>query len=148
MTDYVRKFEGNATLPFKISDKQLLKKYNQIWKRILKIELDSEPVRCDNDKYKKTIIKIYAGSMITNCQEKNAKENVPWNFLSIIMLDFVIKAKKRYYPQTFLEECKYKPKKIKMENLTDDDLEKSLSDNDYNHEKESDDEPNEYFAKS
>ena len=48
--------------------------------------------------------------------------------LSIKMLDSVIKAKKKYYPQTLLEECKYEQEKIKMENLTDDDLEKSLSD--------------------
>ena len=33
-----------------------------------------------------------------------------------------------YYPQTFLEECKYGQEKIKMENLIDDDLEKSSSD--------------------
>ena len=32
MTVYVRKFEGNATISFKINDKQLLKKYNQLWK--------------------------------------------------------------------------------------------------------------------
>ena len=44
------------------------------------------------------------------------------------MLDPVIKSKKKYYPQTLLEECKYDPKKIKMENLIDDDLEKSSSD--------------------
>ena len=30
MTGYVRKFEGNTTISFKISNKQLLKKYNQI----------------------------------------------------------------------------------------------------------------------
>ena len=30
MTGYVRKFEDNLTMSFKISDKQLLKKYNQI----------------------------------------------------------------------------------------------------------------------
>ena len=51
MTGYVRKFEGNTTMPFKISNKQFLKKYNQIWKRVaklLKIEFDSEPVY---DKY-------------------------------------------------------------------------------------------------
>ena len=50
MTGYVRKFEGNATMSFKISDKQLLKKYNQIWKRVkklIKIEFDSEPVYSD-----------------------------------------------------------------------------------------------------
>ena len=33
MTGYVRKFEGNRTMSFKISDKKLLKKYNQIWKK-------------------------------------------------------------------------------------------------------------------
>ena len=58
------------------------------------------------------------------------------------MLDSVAKAKKKYYPQTLLEERKYEPKKIKMENLIDDDLEKSSSnesDNDSNDEIESDD---------
>ena len=43
------------------------------------------------------------------------------------MLDSVIKAKKKYYPQTLLEECKYEQERIKIENLIDDDLEKSDS---------------------
>ena len=33
------------------------------------------------------------------------------------MLDSVVKTKKKYYPQTLLEECKYEPNKIKTENL-------------------------------
>ena len=52
MTGYVRKFESNTTMSFKISDNQLLKKYNQIWKRVeklLKIKFDSETVY--GDKY-------------------------------------------------------------------------------------------------
>ena len=54
------------------------------------------------------------------------KEKESCKTLSIIILDSVIKAKKKYYPQTLLEECKYEQqKKIKMENLIDDDLEKS-----------------------
>ena len=98
-------------------------------KKLLKIEFDSEPVYGDNDKYIKTKIKIYAGSMITNFQSKKMpKEKVTCKCLSIIMLDSVIKAKKKYYPQTLLEECKYEQEKIKMENLIDDDLEKRLSD--------------------
>ena len=45
------------------------------------------------------------------------------------MLDSVIKAKKKYYPQILLEECKHEPKKkTTMENLIDDHFEKSLSD--------------------
>ena len=56
------------------------------------------------------------------------KEKAACKCLSIIMLDSVIKVKKKYYPQTLLEECKYEPKKIKIENFIDDDLEKSSSD--------------------
>ena len=42
------------------------------------------------------------------------------------MLDPVIKAKKKYYPQALLEDYKYEQKRIKTENLIDDDLEKSF----------------------
>ena len=66
------------------------------------------------------------------------KEKAPCKCLSIIMLDSVIKANKKYYPQTLLEECKYIQEKIKTENSTDDDLEKSESDSDSNDETESD----------
>ena len=48
------------------------------------------------------------------------------------MLDSIIKAKKKYYPQPLLEECKCEQKRIKTDNVVDDDLEKSLSDNFYN----------------
>ena len=68
------------------------------------------------------------------------KEKAPYKYLSMIMLHSVIKAKKKYYLQTLLEEGKYEDKRIKTENLIDDDLEKGLPDNDYNDEMESDDE--------
>ena len=45
MIGYVRKFQSNTTMSFKISHKQLLKKYNQIWKKVeklLQINFDSE----------------------------------------------------------------------------------------------------------
>ena len=132
----------------------MLKKYNQIWKRVeklLKIEFDTKPVCGDNDKYIKTKIKIYGGSVNTNFQDKKMpKKKAPCKSLSIIMLDSVVKVKKKHYPQTLLQECKYEPKKLKMENLIDDDLEKSSpnesdseTDNDSNDETESDDESNE-----
>ena len=43
------------------------------------------------------------------------------------MLDSTIKVKEKYYPQTILEECKYK-KKNKMKTLINDDLDPSFSD--------------------
>ena len=120
----------------------MLKKYDQIWKRIEKlpkIKSDTKPVYGDDKKYIKTKIKTYGDSVITNFHNKNiSKENAPCKCLSIIMLDSVIKAKKKYYPQTLLEECKYEQKRIKIENLIDDDLEKSESDSDSNDETESD----------
>ena len=109
----------------------MLKKYNQMWKRIeklLKIRFDSKPVYGDDNKYIKTKIKIYNDIMITNFQgRKMPKEKAPCKCWSIIMLVSVIKAKKNYYPQTLLEECKYEQERIKIENLTDDGLEKSES---------------------
>ena len=60
------------------------------------------------------------------------------------MLDSVIKANKKYYPQTLLEECKYIQEKAKIENHIDDDLENSESDSDANDETESDIDHDEY----
>ena len=40
------------------------------------------------------------------------------------MLDSVIKANQKCYPQTLLEEWKFVQKKIKIKNHIDDDLEK------------------------
>ena len=55
------------------------------------------------------------------------KENASYKCLSLIMLDSMIRVNKRYYPQTLLEGCKYKIKKNKMENLINDDLDTSSS---------------------
>ena len=126
---------------FKANDKQLLKDYNKIWEKVeklLQIKFESKPVYNDDDKYIKTNIKIYAGSMITNFHNKKIlKEKAPCKCLSIIMLDSVIKANKKYYPQTLSEECKYVQEKIKIENFIDDDLEKRESDSDSKDETES-----------
>ena len=66
------------------------------------------------------------------------KENSLYKCLLLTMLDSVIKASKKYYPQTFMEECKYEAKKTKMENLTNDELESSSSDDEFDNETESD----------
>ena len=50
------------------------------------------------------------------------------------MLYSVIRVSKKYYPQTLLEECKYEIKKIKMDNVINDDLDLSSSDNETDNE--------------
>ena len=82
-----------------------------------------------DDKYIKTKVKIYADNIITNFHNKKMpKEKAPFKCLSIIMLDSVIKANKKYYPQTFLEECKYMQEKIKTENYIDEELDSDSND--------------------
>ena len=45
----------------------------------------------------------------TNFQGKEVpKENDSYDCLSLIILDSVIRVNKKYYPQTLLEECKFK----------------------------------------
>ena len=66
------------------------------------------------------------------------KEKAPCKCLSVIMIDSVIKANIKSYPQTLLEECKYIQEKIKTENYTDEELQERKSDSDSNNETESD----------
>ena len=129
MTGYAGKFDENATMSFRVNNKQLLKNYNKIWEKVeklLKIDFESKPVYGDDDIYIKTKIKICADSIITNFHNKKMpKEKAPCKCLSIVILDSVIKTNKKHYPQTLLEECKYLQEKIKIENYIDEDLEKS-----------------------
>ena len=128
----IKHFDSNKTMSFKASDNKLLKKYNKIWENVsslMNIKFGSEPVYDDNDKYIKTKIKLYRDETNTNFQgNKIPKENASYKCLSLIMLDSVIRANKKYYPQKLLQECKYETKKNKMENLISDDLDPSSSD--------------------
>ena len=93
------------------------------------IKFDGEPVYDDNDIYMKAKIKIYKDKVNTNFQGKKVlKENASQKCFSLIIVDSVIKASKKYYPQTLSEECKNEKEKTKMENLINDELEPSSSD--------------------
>ena len=140
MTGYTRKSKENTTMSLRARDEQLLKNYNKIWEKIEKLmrkDFESKPVYGDDDKYIKIKLKMYASSMITNFHNKKLrKEKLPCKCLSIIMLDSVIKVNIKYYPQTFLEECKYVQEKIKTKNYIDENLKIEL-DSDSNDETES-----------
>ena len=133
-TGYINKFDKNKiTMSLMIKDIQLLKDYNKIWKKIqklMKIDFNTKTTYGDDDKYIKTKIKTYADIIITNFHNKKMpKEKVPCKCLLIIMLDSVIESDEKYYPETFLEECKYAQEKIKFESYIDEELD-SDSEND------------------
>ena len=126
------------TISLMIKDKQLLKNYNKIWKKIEKLmKIDFNTTYTyggDDDKYIKTRIKTYKDSITTNFYNKNGskkipEEKVPHKCLSIIILDSIIYAYEKYYPQIFLQECKYAKEKIRANNYLDEEL-KSESDSD------------------
>ena len=104
----------------------------------MNIEFDSEPVYGDNNKYINTKIKMHEDRVNSNFEGKKVpKENASYKYLSLIMLDSIIRVNKKYYPQTLLEECKYVVRKNKMENLVNDDLYLSSSDDETDNESDS-----------
>ena len=77
MTGCAKKFNKSGTMSLRVNNKQLLKDYNKIWEKVeklMKINFESKPVYGDDDKYIKTKIKIYAGSMITNFHNKKCQK--------------------------------------------------------------------------
>ena len=109
-TGYINKFDKNKiTMSLMIKDKQLLKNYNKIWKRIeklMKIDFNTKTAYDDYDKYIKTKIKTYKDSIITNSYNKKGskkipEEKMPHKCLSVIILDSIIYAYEKYYPKYF-----------------------------------------------
>ena len=75
MNKYVRKFDKNVTIWFWLTDKQLSKNYNKIWQKVeklMRIGFGSKLVYGDDDKYRKTEIKTYGKSKITNFHNKKS----------------------------------------------------------------------------
>ena len=133
-------------MSLKVDNSKLFKKYCKIWKTIkslLGIEFDSEPVYGDTDSYIKTKVKMYDNKVNTNFQGKETpKGDYSYKCFSLIMLDSVVKVGKMYYPQVFLEECKYIKRKNKIFNFINDDLEMTSSDDDDGLYSESDSDSN------
>ena len=89
MVGYIKCFDTNKTMSFKVIDENFLKIY-KLWERVsnlMNINFGSEPVYDDNDKYMKTIIKSYEDKVNTNFQgNKIPKENTSYKCLSLIMI--------------------------------------------------------------
>ena len=93
----------------------------------MEYEFNSEPVY--NEKYLKTKIKSYKRNIKINLNNnKIPKEGSQCICLSVILIYFVFRTGKNYYPQMFLEECKYFVKEKKMPEYITDDIEISSDD--------------------
>ena len=50
------------------------------------------------------------------------KENMLYTCITCITIDSVIKMEKKYFPQVYLEECKYKIKEMQMSRFINTEL--------------------------
>ena len=127
MRAYRRDFDETKYISFLIKDDELLEKYNEIWEKVrnsIKKEFDSKPVYCE--KYLKTKTKSSKEKINTNFDiNKIPKEGSQYIYLSVILIDFVFRTGKSYYPQVVLQECKYVVKQKKMSEYITEEIEKS-----------------------
>ena len=73
---------------------------------------------------KNTKIQEFDGDIKTNFLGNGLpKENVYYTCIACITIDFVIRMNKKNYPQVYLEECKYKIKKIQTPRFINTELE-------------------------
>ena len=126
MNGYIKYFDnGGKNLSFLIKNDEVWQKYENIWEVIknkLNIKFHSQPVY--ENKYVKVKVREFNGSIKTNFLGNNVpKENTYYTCIACITLDFVLKMNKNNYPQVYLEECKYKVKKINTPKFINIELE-------------------------
>ena len=126
MNGYIKYFEnGGKNMSFLIKNSEVWGKYEDIWnviKNKLNIKFHSQPIY--DNKYLKTKVREFDGSIKTNFLGNNVpKENTYYTCIACITIDSVIKMNNKNYPQVYLEECKYKAKKINTPRFINTELE-------------------------
>ena len=126
MNGYIKYIEnGGKNMSFLIKNDEVWGKYEDIWdviKNKLGIKFHSEPIY--EKKYLKAKIREFDGDIKTNFLGNGLpKENMYYTCIACITIDSVIKMNKKNYPQVYLEECKYKIKKIQTSRFINTELE-------------------------
>ena len=111
MRGYIKYFKnGGKNMSFQIEDESVYSKYNSTWNKIkdlLGVKFRSEPI-CD-DSYINTKVKTFSESIKTTFSGGEIlKERVEYKCIACISVDSVLKINGNYYPQVYLEQCKYK----------------------------------------
>ena len=135
MNGYIKYFDnGGKNMKFVTDNEKVYDKCNEISeviRKLLKVKFAVNPVR--DDKYLVAKLKIFNKINRTTLNNKN---NIPiernhYICIPAINIDTVLKIdNKRAYPQAYLEQCKYKLKKRKIVNYTDDEIIDDDSDSD------------------
>ena len=133
MNGYIKYFEnGGKNMSFMIKNDKVLDKYDKIWNVIkdkLVIKFHSEPVY--EYKYLRVKVREFDDIIKTNFLGNDVpNKNMHYTFIACITMDFVMRMDKRYFPQVYLKECKYKIKRIQMPRFINAELKSDSSDSD------------------
>ena len=108
-----------------VEDDSVLNRYNKTWDKIkekLSIRFHSMPVF--DKTYIKAKVREFDGKIKTNfLGNEIPKENMHHTCIAYITIDSVIKMNKKNYTQVYIEECKYRVKKIQMPRFIHAELE-------------------------
>ena len=138
MSGWIKYFENDGKImSFRIEDDDVYIKYNNIWEKnkdlLSGIRLNSDGIY--NDKYIKTKVKDSKISVTTFSKNIPPEEQIEYVCIPCIAINSIFKIEKKYYPQVYLEQCKYNKKERMMVNLIDYELD---SDSDSDHDSNSD----------
>ena len=122
---YIKYFRNDGkNASFFLKDDEVLDKRNEIWdviKNKLKSKFHSLPIY--DKKYLKTKVREYGGKIKTNFLGNAVpEENMYYTCIACITIDFVMRMEKKNHPQVYLEECKYKIKKIQTSRFINTEL--------------------------
>ena len=137
---YIKYFENESkNMSFLIKDDEVRDKYDKtqdVIKDKLGIEFHSKPVY--EYKYVKTKVKEFDGVIKTNFLGNDMpKENMHYTCIACITIDSVMRIDQKNHPQVYLEQCKYRVKKIQMSRFINTELksDSESSDSDLDSEK-------------
>ena len=132
MNGYIKYVDnGGKNMSFLIKSSEVMEKYEDIWnviKNKLNIKFHGQLIY--KNKYLKTKVRQFDGSIKTNILGNGLpKENTYCACIACMTLDSVLKMNKKNYPQVYLEECKYKVKKINTPRFINVELESNIESN-------------------
>ena len=91
-------------------------------KNKLNIKFHSKPFY--DEKYTKTKAREFSGKIKTIFLVNEVpKENIHYTCIAYITIDSVMRMDKKIFPQVYLEECKYRIKKMQMSRFINAELE-------------------------
>ena len=126
MNGYIIYFDnGGKNMSFLIINDEVWQKYEDIWnviKNKLSIKFNSKPIY--ENKYLKAKVREFDGDIKTNFLNNGLpKENTYYACIACIIIDSVLRMNNKSSPHVYLEECKYKIKKIHTSRFIKSELE-------------------------